>query len=131
MAQQELPVQQKREVEKKQESTAPTRAFLPVADIFETDHALTVVLEMPGVSKDNVEIGVENDVLTIAGQIDYSGYEGLQPLYTEYNIGKYSRSFQIPSKIEQDGIKAELKDGVMTLVLPKAEKAKPRMIAVS
>jgi HSP20 family protein len=128
---QELPVQQKQEVEKKQESTVPTRAFLPITDIFETDHALTVVLEMPGVSKDNVEIGVENDVLTIAGQIDYSGYEGLQPLYTEYNIGNYSRSFQIPSKIEQDGIKAELKDGVMTLVLPKAEKAKPRMIAVS
>ena len=131
MAQQELPVQQKREVEKKQESTVPTRAFLPVADIFETDQALTVVLEMPGVSKENVQIDVENDVLTIAGQIDYSGYEGLQPLYTEYNIGNYSRSFQISSKIEQDGIKAELNDGVMTLVLPKAERAKPRRISVS
>jgi HSP20 family molecular chaperone IbpA len=131
MAQQELPVQQKREVEKKQESTVPTRAFLPVADIFETDQALTVVLEMPGVSKENVQIDVENDVLTIAGQIDYSGYEGLQPLYTEYNIGNYSRSFQISSKIEQDGIKAELNDGVMTLVLPKVERAKPRRISVS
>jgi HSP20 family protein len=131
MAQQELPVQQKREVEKKQESTVPTRAFLPVADIFETDQALTVVLEMPGVSKENVQIDVENDVLTIAGQIDYSAYEGLQPLYTEYNIGNYSRSFQISSKIEQDGIKAELNDGVMTLVLPKAERAKPRRISVS
>ena len=128
---QELPVQQKQEVEKKQESTVPTRAFLPITDIFETDHALTVVLEMPGVSKDNVEIGVENDVLTIAGQIDYSGYEGLQPLYTEYNIGNYSRSFQISSKIEQERIEAELKDGVMTLVLPKAEKAMPRRISVS
>ena len=131
MAQQELPVQQKREVEKKQESTAPTRAFLPTADIFETDQALTVVLEMPGVGKENVQIDVENDVLTIAGQIDYSGYEGLQPLYTEYNIGNYSRSFQISSKIEQDGIKAELNDGVMTLVLPKVERAKPRRISVS
>ena len=131
MAQQELPVQQKREVEKKQESTAPTRAFLPTADIFETDQALTVVLEMPGVGKENVQIDVENDVLTIAGQIDYSGYEGLQPLYTEYNIGNYSRSFQISSKIEQDGIKAELNDGVMTLVLPKAERAKSRRISVS
>jgi HSP20 family molecular chaperone IbpA len=131
MAQQELPVQQKREVEKKQESTVPTRAFLPVADIFETDQALTVVLEMPGVSKENVQIDVENDVLTIAGQIDYSAYEGLQPLYTEYNIGNYSRSFQISSKIKQDGIKAELNDGVMTLVLPKAERAKSRRISVS
>ncbi|MGA2794696.1 MAG: Hsp20/alpha crystallin family protein [Roseiarcus sp.] len=131
MAEQELQVQPKREVEKKQESTVPVRSFLPVTDIFETDQALTVVLEMPGVSKESVEVGVENDVITIAGRIDFSKYEGLQPLYTEYNIGNYSRSFQISSKIEQDGIKAELKDGVMTLVLPKAEKAKPRRISVS
>jgi HSP20 family molecular chaperone IbpA len=131
MAEQELQVQQKREVETKQESTVPVRSFMPVTDIFETDEALTVVLEMPGVSKESVEVGVESDILTIAGRIDFSKYNGLQPLYTEYNIGNYSRSFQISSKIEQDGIKAELKDGVMTLVLPKAEKAKPRRISVS
>ena len=77
---QELQVQQKREVEKKQETTVPSRAFLPVTDIFETDQALTVVLEMPGVSKDNVDISVENDILTIEGRIDYSKYEGLQPV---------------------------------------------------
>ena len=129
MTQQELQVQQKREVEKRQESTIPWRVFQPVTDIFETDQALTVVLEMPGVNKESVEVGVENDVLTINGQIDFSKYEGLQPLYIEYNIGNYSRSFQISSKIDQDGIKAELKDGVMTLVLPKAEKAKPRRIS--
>ena len=131
MTEQELQVQQKREVETKQESTVPVRSFMPVTDIFETDEALTVVLEMPGVSKESVEVGVESDILTIAGRIDFSKYNGLQPLYTEYNIGNYSRSFQISSKIEQDGIKAELKDGVMTLVLPKAEKAKPRRIGVS
>jgi len=130
-SQQELPVQQKREVEKKQESTVPSRAFLPVTDIFETDQALTVVLEMPGVAKENVDVGVENDILTIEGRIDYSRYEGLQPVYTEYNIGHYVRSFQISSKIEQSAISAVLKDGVMTLVLPKAEKAKPRKIKVS
>ena len=131
MSQQELEAQHKREVEKKQESTMPVRDFVPVTDIFETEQALTVVLEMPGVSKESVEVGVENDVLTITGRIDSSKYEGLQPLYTEYNIGNYSRSFQISSKIEQEGIKAELKDGVMTLVLPKAEKAMPRRISVS
>ena len=131
MSQQELQAQHKREVEKKQESTMPVRDFVPVTDIFETEQALTVVLEMPGVGKESVEVGVENDVLTITGRIDSSKYEGLQPLYTEYNIGNYSRSFQISSKIEQEGIKAELKDGVMTLVLPKAEKAMPRRISVS
>jgi HSP20 family molecular chaperone IbpA len=130
-SQQELQVQQKREVEKKQESTVPSRAFLPVTDIFETDQALTVVLEMPGVAKENVDISVENDILTIEGRIDYSKYEGLQPVYTEYNIGHYVRSFQLSSKIEQGEISAELKDGVMTLVLPKAEKAKPRKIKLS
>jgi HSP20 family protein len=130
-SQQELQVQQKREVEKKQETTVPSRAFLPVTDIFETDQALTVVLEMPGVGKDNVDISVENDILTIEGLINYSKYEGLEPVYTEYNIGHYVRSFQLSSKIEQSEISAGLKDGVMTLVLPKAEKAKPRKIKLS
>ena len=131
MADQEVQVQQKREVEKKQESTVPLRSFLPVSDIFETDHALNVVLEMPGVAKESVDIGIDNDVLKISGRIDIAKYEGLQPVYTEYNIGNYSRSFQLSNKIDQDGIKAELKDGVMTLVLPKSEKAKPRRISVN
>jgi HSP20 family protein len=130
MADQEVQVQQKREVEKKQESTIALRSFLPVADIFETDHALKVVLEMPGVDKESVDVGVENDVLNISGRIDVSKYEGLQPLYTEYNIGNFSRSFQISNRIDQNGIKADLKDGVMTIVLPKSEKAKPRRIAI-
>ena len=131
MPQQELQVQQKREVERKQESTVPARQFQAIADIFETEQSLTVILEMPGVGKDNVDVRVENDVLLIEGRVDFSKYEGLQPLYTEYNIGNYARSFQLSSKIDQDRISAELKDGVMTLVLPKAEKAKPRKIAVN
>jgi HSP20 family molecular chaperone IbpA len=129
--QQELQVQQKREVESKQEATIPARVFVPATDIFETDEALTVILEMPGVDKDKVDVKVENDVLKIEGWIDFSRYEGLQPVYTEYNIGNYARSFQLSSKIDQDRISAELRDGVMTLVLPKSERAKPRKIAVS
>lgn len=128
---QELQVQQKREVQQKQESTIPSRQFMPVTDIFETDQALTLMLEMPGVRKESVDVQVENDVLTISGRIDFSNYEGLQPVYTEYNVGDYARSFQISSKLDQAKIKAQLKDGVMTLVLPKAEKAKPRKISVS
>jgi HSP20 family protein len=130
-SQPELPVQQKREVEKKSESTIPSRTFLPITDIFETDQASTVILEMPGVDKENVDVNVENDILTIEGRIDCSKYEGLQPVYTEYNIGHYVRSFQVSSKLEQGKISAELNDGVMTLVLLKAEKAKPRKIKVS
>lgn len=129
--QQEVQVQQKRQVEGSQESTIPARSFVPVADIFETDRALMVILEMPGVSKNSVDVRVENDLLTIEGRVDFSPYDGLQPLYTEYNVGNYARSFQLSSKIEQEGIRAELKDGVMTLVLPKAERAKPRKISVN
>ena len=130
-ADQELQVQHKREVESKEESTMPARLFLPQTDIFETSEALTLVLEMPGVDKGSVEVKVESDVLNIEGRVDFSKYDGLQPLYTEYNVGHYARSFRLSSKIEQDGISAELKDGVMTLVLPKAEKAKARKIKVS
>ena len=129
--QQELQVQQKREVESKQEATIPARVFVPVTDIFETDEALTVILKMPGVDKDNVDLKVENDVLKVDGWINFSRYEGLQPVYTEYNIGNYARTFQLSSKIDQDRISAELRDGVMTLVLPKSEKARPRKISVS
>ncbi len=130
-ADQELQVQNKRQVESKEESTMPARLFLPQTDIFETSEALTLVLEMPGVDKGSVEVKVENDVLNIEGRVDFSKYDGLQPLYTEYNVGHYARSFRLSSKIEQDGISAELKDGVMTLLLPKSEKAKARKIEVT
>lgn len=83
MTEQELQVQQKREVESKQESTVPARIFIPEADIFESDQALTLVLEMPGASKESVEVSVDDDVLMIEGRIDFSKYQGLHPLYTE------------------------------------------------
>ena len=128
--QQELQIQQKREVDKGQEATTPMRAFMPNADIFETEDALTLVLEMPGVDRDNIDISVENGVLTVEGKINLGKYEGLQPVYGEYNVGPYRRSFRISSRIDQDKINAEMRDGVITLVLPKAEEAKPRRIEV-
>jgi HSP20 family protein len=131
MSPQELQVQQKRELEKKQEGTIPARVFVPTTDIFETEHALTLVAEMPGVDKDKVDVSVEDGVLTIQGQLDFSKYEGLRPVYTEYNIGHYRRIFTLSNRIDQNSISAEMKDGVLTLVLPKAEEAKPRRINVS
>jgi HSP20 family molecular chaperone IbpA len=127
---QQLQVQKKREQEKREESTIPARIFVPTADIYETQDALTVILEMPGVEKENVNVGVENGLLHVEGRIDLSKYQGLQPLYIEYNIGHYSRSFQLSSKIDQGKIEAAMKDGVLSLTLPKVEEAKPRTIQV-
>ena len=129
-ARQELKVQKKREHDPKQETTIPARVFVPTADIYESQDALTVILEMPGVEKENVEVRVEEGMLTIEGRLDLAQYEGLLPLYTEYNIGHYARSFRLSSKIDQTKIAADLKDGVLSLMLPKAEEAKPRTIKV-
>jgi HSP20 family protein len=131
VSKQELQVQQKRQVEDKEEATIPVRQFLPNTDIYETETALTVVLEMPGVEKTNVEVAVEGGVLKVYGRIDFSKYEGLQPIYTEYNIGHYARSFRLSSKINQTKIEAQMNDGVLSLVLPKVEEAKPRAISVT
>ncbi|MBL8905130.1 MAG: Hsp20/alpha crystallin family protein [Rhizobiales bacterium] len=131
MDQQEIQTQQKREVESRQESTIAARSFVPLTDIFEDDHALTIVMEMPGIQRDNVDVRVENNILTLEARLDYSKYQGLKPVYTEYNVGNYTRSFELSGKINQDAIRAELTDGVMTLTLPKAESAKPRRIPIS
>jgi HSP20 family molecular chaperone IbpA len=104
---------------------------VPTADIFEAEPALTIVLEMPGVDRGNVDINVEANVLTIEGRVDFGKYEGMQPVYTEYNIGHYRRSFSLSNTIDQSRITAEMKDGVLTLTLPKAEEAKPRKIAIT
>jgi HSP20 family protein len=129
-AAQELQVQKKRELENKEETTIPARIFLPAADIYEAENDLTVILEMPGVEKKNVDIRVEDGALIVEGRLDLTKYQGLQPVYTEYNIGHYARSFRLSSKIDQNKIAAEITDGVLSLKLPKVEEAKPRTIQV-
>ena len=68
--------------------------------------------------------------LRVDGQIDFSKYEGMEPVYTEYNIGHYTRSFTLSNKIDQERISAQLDDGVLTLTLPKAQEAQPRRISI-
>lgn len=130
-AQQELQVQKKREVEKPEETTVPARFYQPNTDIFEDEGSLTLVMEMPGVLKDNVDITIEKNILDVEGKIDFSKYEDLEPVYTEYNVGHYKRSFSLSSKIDQSKISADMNDGLLTLVLPKAEEAKPRTIKIA
>ncbi|WP_338156290.1 Hsp20/alpha crystallin family protein [Bradyrhizobium elkanii] len=78
-----------------------------------------------------MEASVEDDVVTIEGRIDFSKYEGMRRVYTEYNVGHFARSFQMSNKVDQSKISVQMKDGVVTIVLPKAEQAKPRKIQVS
>jgi HSP20 family molecular chaperone IbpA len=101
---------------------------LPPADIYETRDKIVVLAELPGVAPDAVEITLERRMLTIRGRNASNGHAGYQRVYNEYNDGDYERSFTLSENIDRDRIEATLKDGVLHLVLPKAETAKARRI---
>jgi HSP20 family protein len=128
---QALEVQEKKEMVSKEEKTVPARYFIPNTDIYETEDALTVIMEVPGVIKQAVDVNLENDVLRVEARIDTAKYDGFEPVYTEYNIGHFARSFNLSNKIDQQEISAQLGDGVLTLTLKKAKAAMPRQIAVN
>ena len=108
---------------------APSRPlFLPPADIYETRDNIVVLAEMPGVAPDGVDITLERRVLTIRGRSAANEHGGYQRVYNEYADGDYERSFTLSDNIDRDRIEARLKDGVLHLVLPKAETAKARKI---
>ena len=128
---QSMEVKEKKELVSKEEKTVPVRHYVPAADIYETDDALTVLVEVPGVEKERLNVRLENDVLRIDAQIDVNQYKGHDPVYTEYNVGHFERAFSLSNKIDQAGIAAELNDGVLTLTLPKSKEARSRVIPLS
>jgi len=128
---QDLAVQEKKELVTKEEKTVPARYYVQNTDIYETDDALTVVMEIPRVEKKDVNVNIENDVLRVEGRLDFTKYEGLEPLYTEYNVGHFARAFTLSNKIDQQQIAAELHAGVLTLTLKKVNEAIPRKIAIN
>jgi len=127
---QSVALQQKKELVSKEEKTVPARYYVPPTDIYETDDALTLVLDLPGVEKKDIDVELEHDVLKIEARIDFTKYEGLEPLYTEYNVGHFARAFTLSDKIDRDRIEAELEDGVLTLTLKKSPAAVPRRIPI-
>ncbi len=127
---QSLQPQEKKELVSKDENTAPVRYFVPATDIFETEDALIVVMEVPGVGREAIDISLENNVLKIEAKIDPAKYDGMEPLYTEYNVGHFSRSFTLSNKIDQQQISAKLEDGILTLILKKVKEATPRRISI-
>ena len=129
MTEQELKPQVKEEAPAKGERVRPGRVFIPAVDIFETPQALVLVADMPGVSGDAVTLDLKENLLTIFGEVS-SPPEKEALLAQEYAIGDFYREFQVGELIDKDKIKASVKNGVLTLTLPKAEKAKPRPIEV-
>lgn len=130
MNQHEIEATPKQKVERREEATRPGQYFQPAVDILETDDELIVLADMPGVTPDALDIQLEGDVLTIEGRVPGAEYHGLKPVYVEYNVGGFHRRFTIGESVDRDGIKAELRDGVLRLRLPKAERARSRRIQV-
>src|SRR3984893_5839065 len=107
----------------------PSRpVFVPPSDIYETKDNIVVLAEMPGVAPDGVDITLERRVLTIRGRSAGNDYAGDQRVYNESADGEFERVFTLSENIDRDRIEATLKDGVLNLVLPKAETAKARKI---
>lgn len=127
----ELQAKEKHEVSHPAEKTRPGLVFTPDVDIFETDQILTLLADMPGVTPESLTIDLRDDILTISGEAARVTGSSESPLLVEYNTGTYYRQFSLSEIINQGKIDAQLKDGVLTLTLPKVEKATPRRITVS
>lgn len=122
---------EKREVaETGAERTRDRLAFVPRADVYETNEAITVVADMPGVDENSVDITLENNVLTINGYVEPIQPGGYRLAYAEYQVGDYQRAFTLSDQIDRQGIEAVVKDGVLRLVLPKVTEAQRRKIAI-
>lgn len=106
-----------------------TRMLTPPVDIFEVEEGLAVVVDLPGVPKENVDVNVENGVLTIQGKVD-AQTEG-DVIWREFDLMTYYRQFQLGEQVDQARIQADMKYGVLTIRLPKVEAAQPRKIEVN
>ena len=127
----ELKVREKQELSTDTEQTRPGPVYTPDVDIFESETDITLLADMPGVTSDHMTIDLRDDVLTLTGEAETDGEASEEHIVMEYGVGKYYRQFTLSEVIDQAKITAELKDGVLRLVLPKVEKATPRKITVS
>lgn len=113
------------------ESTRTKPVFSPPADIYETQDALCLVLEMPGVEPDAINVTLDKRVLTIRGRSGTSmTHEGYSLMHAEFRDGDYERAFTLSENIDGDGIEALVKDGILRLTLPKAKPAPAKTISV-
>ena len=113
------------------EMTQDRPVYIPAADIYESEHNITVYADMPGVNDKNVDITLEDDILTLIGHQNDETPDNMELLYSGYCPGIYRRAFVLGTAIDRKKIDAKIKNGVLTLTLPKAEEAKPRKIAIN
>lgn len=130
MTAKELAVREKKELQKKAETTFSYRVYQPDVDIIEKEKEFILYADMCGVGKNDIEVSVENNWLKIRGKVNPKEYENLKPLYVEYNVGHFEREFYLTEQVDQNNIEAKMRDGVLTLRLRKAEKALPRKIKI-
>ncbi len=130
MTDKELQVKQRKEVQQAGESTKPERQYVPPVDIFESKDSVTVMAEMPGVAKGGVRIGLEEGTLTIEGTRGDVAGSAENFLLREFETGHYLRRFTLAETIDQEKIEATMTNGILTVVLPKREQARPRQIEV-
>ncbi|MGQ0633916.1 MAG: Hsp20/alpha crystallin family protein [Planctomycetaceae bacterium] len=113
------------------ERTRARKVYIPFVDIVETEQALLLIADVPGVDEQGVDVTIEKNVLTLRGAVAAETPAGHELGYEEYGIGDYERSFTLPNEIDRDGIRAEIKDGVLKLTLPKIKQAVARKVAVT
>jgi HSP20 family protein len=112
------------------ERTRDRPVYVPRVDIVETEDALEILADMPGVTRESVEVTLEQRVLSIRGRADLTPPEDLAPLHLEYEPGDYERAFTLSDAVDPAGISARVQDGVLHLRLPKAGPAKLHRIEV-
>lgn len=115
----------------KKDTTAYSAAALtPAVDVVEDGSGITLYADLPGVSKDKLQLQTESDTLTIEAELDIPVPEGLQSTHTEVALGRFRRTFRLSKELDPSKVSAKLVHGVLTLRIPKAEHAQPRRIQV-
>jgi HSP20 family protein len=117
---------------RRNEEPAATTIWSPAVDIYETDGEIVVQAELPGMDRKDISLHLENNVLTIRGDRQFKK-ETKEDNYhrIERSYGGFSRSFSIPTSVDEDKIRADYKDGVLKIALPKKEQARPKQIQIA
>lgn len=129
MAARDIPIKRETDAPVREGTLSRENYMKPAVDIVETEEELVLMADIPGVSKENLDIGIDKGILTIRGHAE-STLKG-EMLYRDFQLSSYYRQFELPEAIDAEKTRAEVKNGVLTLHLPKQETAKPRRVEIT